>query len=217
MSNCSTHHNSDWDVACMPLNHLTLLHIYTPPSTQHHLHYIVNTTPSTLHHHQRNIINTTASTHHHLHNTIYTTPSTQHHLHSTIYTTSSHTGRRSTWSTAILPLLPHSCWYPSCYSSLWFVLCSVALTYSTLGCPKTLLTCGVIRSYNTILSNTISFYLVLSFFLIFIVLFYLVLSYFILKKIFYIVLSCLLFFILFYLLFYLVLSDLILSCLILSI
>ena len=146
-SSWSTHHKSDWDVACMTLNHLTLLHIYTSPSTQHHLHNIVNTTPSTLHH-QHNIINTTSSTHHHLHNTIYTTPSTQHHPHSTTCTTSSHIGRCSTWSTAILPLLPHSCWYPSCYSLLWFVLCSVSLTYSTLGCPKTLLTCGVIRSYN---------------------------------------------------------------------
>ena len=30
------------------------------------------------------------------------------------------------------------------------VLCSVILTYSTaVGCPKTLLTCGVIRSYNS--------------------------------------------------------------------
>ena len=109
--------------------------IYTTPSTQHHLHYIVNTTPSTLHqqtqhhqqtsstlHHQHSIINTTSSTHHHLHNTIYTTPS-QHHPHNTIYTTSSHTARCSAWSTAILPLLPHSCWYPSCYSS--FVVCSL--------------------------------------------------------------------------------------------
>ena len=132
-------------------------------STQHHLDYIVNTTPTTRHlktqhqkhtrtpstlHHQHNIINTTSSTHHHLHNTIYTTPSTQHHPHNTMYTTSSHTGSCSTWSTAILSLLPHSCWYPSCYSSLWFLLCSVSLTFSTLGCRKTLLTCGVIRSYN---------------------------------------------------------------------
>ena len=106
------------------------------PSTSAHLHITIYTTPSTLYrqnntiyttssnttsaihththmpstlHHQHNIINTTSSTHHHLHNTIYTTPSTQHHPHSTIYTTSSHTGRCSTWSTAILPLLPHSC------------------------------------------------------------------------------------------------------------
>ena len=80
---------------------------YTTSSTQHDQH-----TPSTLHHQQTSsthLINTTSSTHHHLHNTIYTTPSTQHHLHNTIYTTSSHTGRCSTWSTAILPLLPHSC------------------------------------------------------------------------------------------------------------
>ena len=107
----------------------------TSSSTRHHLHYIINTT---------------SSTQPHTHITVYIilhTPFTQHHPHSTIYTTfttSSHTGRCSTWSTAILPLLPHSCWYPSCYSSLWLVLCSVSLTYSTLGCPKALLTCGVV-------------------------------------------------------------------------
>ena len=56
----------------------------------------------------------------------------------------------SSFST-ILPLLPHSCWYPFCYSSLWLVLCSVSLTYSTVGCPKTLLTCGVIRSFIVLL------------------------------------------------------------------
>ena len=82
----------------MKLNHPTLLHIYAPPSTQHHLHNTIYTTSSTQHHlHyivKHNIINT-----HHLHNlintspltlnTIYTTPSTQHQPHSTIYTTSS--------------------------------------------------------------------------------------------------------------------------------
>ena len=56
----------------------------------------------------------------------------------------------SSFST-MLPLLPHSSWYPFCFSSLWIVLCSVSLTYSTVGCPKTLLTCGVIRSYNLLL------------------------------------------------------------------
>ena len=125
--------------------HWTILPFCT--STHHHVHNTMYTTPSTLQFQHNTIYttwsNTTSSTH-----TIYTTPSTQHHPHNPIYTTSSHTGRCSTWSTAILPLLPHSCWYPSCYSSLWFVLCSVSLTYSTLGCPKTLLTCGVIRSYN---------------------------------------------------------------------
>ena len=53
----------------------------------------------------------------------------------------------SSFST-ILPLLPHSCWCPCCYSSLWIVLCSVSLTFSTIGCPKTLLTCGVIWFYD---------------------------------------------------------------------
>ena len=108
-----------------PSAHLHIT-IYTTSSTHHHLHNTSYTTPPTLHRqhnminthhlhyiinkrHQHNLINTTSSTHHHLHNTIYTTPSTQHHLHNTIYTTSSHTGRCSTWSTAILPLLPHSC------------------------------------------------------------------------------------------------------------
>ena len=55
--------------------------------------------------------------------------------------------RNSSSFSTILPLLPHSCWYPFCYSSLWLVLCFVSLTYSTAGCPKTLLTCGVFRSY----------------------------------------------------------------------
>ena len=100
--------------------------IHTTPSTlhhqtQHHQHtHIIYTTSSnttlSTHthtpfapHHQHNIINTTSSTHHHLHNTIDTTPATQHHQHNTMYTTSSNTGRCNTWSTAIVPLLPHSC------------------------------------------------------------------------------------------------------------
>ena len=74
-------------------------HIYTSPSTHHRLHSIINTSSSTQHH-QHCTISTTSSN---------ITPSTQHHQHHTIYTTSSHTGRCSTWSTAILPLLPHSC------------------------------------------------------------------------------------------------------------
>ena len=127
--------------------------IYTTSSTQHHLHYIIkhniiNTHhlhESSTQHHQHNLINTSPSTKHHLHNTIYTTPSTPS---THIYTTSSNTGRCSTWSTAILALLPHSCWYPFCYSLLRIVLCSVLLTYSTVGCPKTLLACGVVRFYN---------------------------------------------------------------------
>ena len=101
--------------------------INTTSSTQHHLRHhqdnTINTTSSTQHH-QHNT-NTTPSTQHHQHNIIYdtinttaitittttttTTTTTRHHPHSTIYTTSSHTGRRSTWSTAILSLLPHSC------------------------------------------------------------------------------------------------------------
>ena len=130
--------------------------IYTTSPTHSHQHNLINTTPSTQHHlhntiythHQHNTIYTTSSIHHHLHSTVYTTPSTQHHLRNTIYTASSNTGRCSTWSTAILALLRHTCWYPFCYSSLGIVLCSVSLTYSTVGCPKTLLTCGVIWSYN---------------------------------------------------------------------
>ena len=121
--------------------------INTTSSTHHHLHNTIYTTPSTLHH-QHNTIYTTSSTQHCQHNLINTSPSTQHHQHNTIYTASSNTGRYSIWSTAILAFLPHSCWYPFCYSSLWIVLSSVLLTYSIVGCPKTLLTCGVIRSYN---------------------------------------------------------------------
>ena len=85
-----------------PSAHLHIT-IYTTPSTLHRQHNTICTTSS------NNITNTTSSTHHHLHTTIYTTPSTQHHPHNTIYTTSSHTGSCSTWNTAILPLLPHSC------------------------------------------------------------------------------------------------------------
>ena len=70
------------------LNHLTLLHIYTSPSTHHHLHYIVDTTPSTLHH-QTQHHQHTPSTLHRQHITIYITPSTQHHLHNIIHTTPS--------------------------------------------------------------------------------------------------------------------------------
>ena len=68
-------------------------------------------------------------------------PSHTHHTLSNIQSFSS-------FST-ILPLLPHSSWYPFCFSSLWIVLCSVSLTYSTVGCPKTLLTCRVIWSFNS--------------------------------------------------------------------
>ena len=159
----STHHHLHNTIYTTPS---TLHHqhntIYTTSSTQHHQYNIINKPPSSTHPHQHNTINTTPSTQphqhitiyktpskeHHLHNTIYTTPSTQHHQHDTIYATSSNTGRCSTCSTAILALLPHSCWYPFCCSPLWIVLCSGSLAYSTVGCPKALLTCGVIRSYN---------------------------------------------------------------------
>ena len=98
-----------------PHHHLHSI-INTTPSTHHHLHIIIYTASST-HHHLDSIINTAPSpqqhlTSHHLHNIVYTTSSTPHHLHNphnTIYTTSSNIGRCSTWSTAILPLLPHSC------------------------------------------------------------------------------------------------------------
>ena len=73
---------------------------------------------------QGNTINTTSSTQHHLHDTINTTPSTQHHLHNTIYTTSSHTGRCSTWSTAILPLLLTSASFLLIPLLLFFVVVS---------------------------------------------------------------------------------------------
>ena len=117
--------------------------INTTPSPQHHQHNVINTTsathyhlhntiytiPSTQHHPDNTIYttssNTPSSTQPHPHitistNTIYTTPSTLHHQHNTIYTTSSNIGRCSSWSTAILPLLPHSCWFP-----FLFVDCSL--------------------------------------------------------------------------------------------
>ena len=154
LSTSQTHHHQ----------HNTHLHItiYTVPFTQHHLHHIINTTPSTQHHQttssththtpstlhqQHHIINTTSSTHHH-----YITPSTQHHLHNTIHTTPS-TLHHQTLAGAALGALPSYpfCLIPAdspfCFSSLWIVLCFVSLTYSTVGCPKTLLTCGVIRLY----------------------------------------------------------------------
>ena len=128
-----------------PHQHIT---IYSTPSTQYHLDNTIDTTPSTLHHQtqhhqhtpstlhqQHHIINTTSSTHHHLHNTIHATTSTLHH---------------QTLAGAALGALPS---YPFClipadspFSSLWIVLCFVSLTYSIVGWPKTLLTCGVIRS-----------------------------------------------------------------------
>ena len=114
----------------------------TPPSTLH----------LQTHHHQDNTIYTTPSTLHHQHNTIYTTSSnttssTQLHQHITIYKTPS-TQHHQTVAGAALGALPY---YPFCLiptDSLWIVLCSVSLTYSTVGCPKTLLSCGVSRSYN---------------------------------------------------------------------
>ena len=112
--------------------HITFTHhhlhiiVYTASSTHHHLHSIINTAPSPQHH----------LTSHHLHNIINTTPSTLHH---------------HILAGAALGALPS---YPSClipadtplfiFRGGFFVLFS--LTYSTLACPKTLLTCGVIWS-----------------------------------------------------------------------
>ena len=117
-------------------------------STHHRLHNTIYTTSSSQHHLPTSS-NTTSSTQPHQHSTIYITPSKQHQLHNIILTRPSHyiitywqvqhlEHCHPTPSASILltPLL------------LWFVLCSVSLTYSTLGCPKTLLTCGVIRSFN---------------------------------------------------------------------
>ena len=93
---------------CTSTHHHLHNTIYTTSSTQHHLHYIIKHNIINTHHlHyiiKHNIINTTSSTHHHLNNTIYTTPSAQHHPHNTHHLHY----RCSTWSTAILPLLPHS-------------------------------------------------------------------------------------------------------------
>ena len=101
----------------------------------------INTTPSTQHP-QHNIIYTTPSTQHHQYNTINTTPSTQHHLHNIIHTTPS-TLRHHILAGAALGALPP---YPFCLIPAdtplvilrcGFLLCSVSLAYSTLGCPKT--------------------------------------------------------------------------------
>ena len=156
--------------------------IINTTSPTHHLHNIINTTPSTLHHqnqhHQHNIINTTPSRQHHQHNTINTTSvsfcvagaalgasqchfawqvrhsDTAHGAKNFLHTLTIYSLRKSFSSfSTILPLLPHSSWYPFCFSSLWIVLCSVSLAYSTGGCPKTLLTCGVIRSFNFFLPS----------------------------------------------------------------
>ena len=118
----------------------------------------INTTPSTQHH-QHNIINTTSSTRHHQRNTINTTPSTQHHQHNTIYTTPS-TLNHSILAGAAVGALPS---YPFCFIPAdtplvilrFLVYCSVSLTYSTLGCLKTLLICGVIRSYNFVSASVV--------------------------------------------------------------
>ena len=91
-----------------------------------------------------NTINTTPSTQHHPHNTIYTTSSTQqHHLRYIItYWQVQHLKHCHLTPSASFLLVP---------LLLFFVVvccCSVSLTYSTLGYPKTLLTCGAIRSDN---------------------------------------------------------------------
>ena len=94
---------------CTSTHHHLHTTISTTLSTQHHLHYIIKHNIINTHHlHyiiKHNIINTTSSTHHHLNNTIYTTPPAQHHPPNTHHLHY----RCSTWSTAILPLLPHSC------------------------------------------------------------------------------------------------------------
>ena len=109
VDDCQTMHPppAEWELEKLQKATIEVLHLFRCSTHTHHLHYISI-------HQQHHIINTTSSTHHHLQNTIYTTPSTQHHPHNTIYTdtTSSNIGRCSTWSTAILPLLPHSCWFP---------------------------------------------------------------------------------------------------------
>ena len=94
--------------------------MYTTPSTQHHLHYITKLT----------IINTT--------------PSTQHHQHNIIkHWQVQHLGHCHLTPSASFLLISL---FVFLRCGLFFVF--VSLTYSTVGCPKTLLTCGVIRSYN---------------------------------------------------------------------
>ena len=141
------HYISNTTSSTQPRQHIT---IYTAPSTQHHLHYIINTTPSTLrlqtqhHQHAPSTLHLQhVATPHHQHNLINTSPSTQHHPHNTIYTTSSNIGRCSNFTpSASFLLIPL---FVFLRSGLFFVF--VLLTFSTVGCPKTLLTCGVIRSF----------------------------------------------------------------------
>ena len=106
------------------------------PNTTSSTHNIYTT--SSAQHHQHNFINTSPPSQHHLHNTIYTTSSTQHYLLYIItYWQVQHLERCHLTPSASFLLIP---------LLLFFVvvfLCSVSLTYSTLGCPKALLTCGL--------------------------------------------------------------------------
>ena len=105
-----------------------------------HTIYTTSATP----HHQHILINTSRSTSHHLHNTNYTTPSTQHHLHYIIkHWQGQHLEHCHLTPSASFPLIPL---FVFLLCGLFFVF--VSLTYSTVGCPKALLTCGVIRPYN---------------------------------------------------------------------
>ena len=122
--------------------------IYKTHSTQHHPHNSIYTTspntPSSTQHHPHITINTSPSTQHHLHNTIHTTPSTQNHLHYIIkHWPVQHLGHCHFTPSASFLLIPL---FVFLRCGLFFVF--VSLTYSTVGCPKILLTCGVIRSYN---------------------------------------------------------------------
>ena len=131
--------------------------ISTSPTRQHHLHNTIYTTSST-HTIYTTWSNTTSSTqtiyttsstqpHQHItiyiapstvHNTICTTPSTQHHLHYIIKHWQVQHLLHCNIIPADTPFVILRCGF----------FCSVSLTYSTVGCPKTLLTRGVIRSYN---------------------------------------------------------------------
>ena len=117
----------------------------TTPST-HHQH-----TPSTLHHQQRS----STQSHQHI-TTIYTTPSTQHHLHNIIHITPSTLHHHIVEGAALGALPSYPFWVIPADTTLVILRCGfffvlLSLTYSTLGCPKTLLTYGE-------LSGAISFY-----------------------------------------------------------
>ena len=119
--------------------------IYTPSSNTPS-----SNTPSSRQHHLHNIINTISPTQ--PHQLINTSPSTQHHLHYIIkHWQVRHLGHCHLTPSASFLLISL---FVFLRCGLFFVF--VSLAYSTVGCPKTLLTCGIIRPYNSHLFSIFS-------------------------------------------------------------